>query len=276
VSERERRFFAGNSLAQAVAAAASHFGLEPEALAYRVRERRHGFVKLPRKVVIEVDPGAPRRSDEPPVSAPPPPAGAEPAPAPRPARQSRPGGRAASAPHEERPRRGARREEHAERSAAGETWRAADEESALAAGEATRRLLRLAGLELEPRVRIVGERLEIELEGADEGRLRELGLEFLEDLEHLLPRAAHGLCGKLVRARVEGAGLRAAREEELRALARATAERVVSSGREHLLGPLEPAERRIVHLELKERGDVATESVGSGFLKRVRVSLVAS
>lgn len=292
MSEHGRRFFAGNTLAQAVAAAARHFGVEPAELAYRVREKRHGFLKIRRPVVLEVDPAAPRRVGGATGSVAPPAAAPDRAPAP-PARAGRePQPRAQRPPRDrERHERQERRErgpqppeprpERAESrparaagagGAEGEAWRAADEEAAQAAGEAMRRLLQLAGLELAARVRVEGERLEIELNGADEERLRELGLEFLEDLEHLLPRVAHGLCGKLVRVRVEGAGLRAAREAELRALARAAAERVVAEGRDELLAPLDPAERRIVHLELQGRGDVVTESVGTGFQKRVRVT----
>jgi spoIIIJ-associated protein len=74
-----------------------------------------------------------------------------------------------------------------------------------------------------------------------------------------------------VRCRREAAGLREAREEALRARAREAAERALAGGREELLEPLNPAERRIVHLELAERAGIATESVGSGFLKRIKV-----
>jgi len=272
VSERDRRFFAGNSLAQVVAAAARYFGVEPERLAYRVRPKRHGFLKVRRPVVIEVDPGAPRRAEVDPTATVPHAAGpprSERAPRPRAPREDGPRVPRSRPAREPRPAAPAG---EAGSAPAAEAWGAADEDAALAAGEAARRLLQLAGLRLEPRTELAGERLEIELHGADEGRLRELGLEFLEDFEHLLPRAAHGLCGRLVRMRVEGAGLRAAREAELRALARAVAERVVACGREELLEALDPGERRIVHLELQGRDDVATESVGTGFLKRLRVS----
>ena len=60
-SDGRRRFFAGDSLQQALVQAANYFNLDPEYVAYRSLEKRHGFLKVRRKVVIEVDPDNPRR-----------------------------------------------------------------------------------------------------------------------------------------------------------------------------------------------------------------------
>ncbi len=48
----------------------------------------------------------------------------------------------------------------------------------------------------------------------------------------------------------------------LREAARAAADEAVLSGKEKKLGPLPASERRIIHMELAERGDVTTESTG--------------
>ncbi|RMH16181.1 MAG: hypothetical protein D6696_18770, partial [Acidobacteria bacterium] len=56
-----RKFFSGGTLEQAVLAAARHYGIEPERVAYTQRDKRSGFLNLRRKVVIEVDPAAPER-----------------------------------------------------------------------------------------------------------------------------------------------------------------------------------------------------------------------
>ena len=61
MSGDERRFFSGAGLAQALMAASRHYHLLPEELAYRVREKRHGFTHKARAMVIEIDPAAPRR-----------------------------------------------------------------------------------------------------------------------------------------------------------------------------------------------------------------------
>ena len=58
MSEPPREFFTGTTLEQAVLLAAQHYGLEPDDLAYERVERRYGFLRQRRNVVIEVDPKA--------------------------------------------------------------------------------------------------------------------------------------------------------------------------------------------------------------------------
>jgi spoIIIJ-associated protein len=61
MSEPPREFFTGNSLEQAVLTAAQHYGVEPDDLAYERVERRYGFLRQRRNVVIKVDPKNPAR-----------------------------------------------------------------------------------------------------------------------------------------------------------------------------------------------------------------------
>jgi spoIIIJ-associated protein len=61
MSEPPRLFFTGNSLEQAVLMAAQHYGCEPDDLAYERVERRYGFLRVRRNVVIKVDPKNPVR-----------------------------------------------------------------------------------------------------------------------------------------------------------------------------------------------------------------------
>jgi spoIIIJ-associated protein len=254
VTTPRRRFFWGRSLAQALARAARYHGVAPERLDYRLRDKRHGFVKHPRAVIVEIDPERPVRGGETPAITPGdaptavrPAAPRAPEPARTPARATRPTGVADD-----------------------EGWEAPDEESELAATEAASRLLALTGLELRATVTRGEEGLELELEGAGREGLLAAGIELLDAFEALLPRAVMALAGRRVRCRVDGAGLRAAREAELREMARAAASRARARG-EELLPPLPPAERRLVHLELRDAPGLATESVGRGRLKRVRI-----
>jgi len=53
------------------------------------------------------------------------------------------------------------------------------------------------------------------------------------------------------------------RMDNLKELARQTADEVVSSDEEKVLFAMSPYERRVVHLELAKRLDIATESIGS-------------
>ena len=223
---KTRRFFAGSTLPQALMAAARYHGLSPEELAYRVRDKRHGFVTRTRRFIVEHDPAAPRRSGQTERAAAPAaarPAAAAPPPLPR-------GGEMRLAPV------------------------AAPPSAAVSA----------ARLDLTVRVGRQPDRLLISLGGPDEALLRELGEEFLDDLEHLAPRAIRGLAGRMVRCKVEGAGLRSAHEDQLRSLAERVAAQVVASGEAALLEPLSAADRRIVHLALVDDQRVTTESQGLG------------
>lgn len=60
-----RKFFSGDSIEQAVLQAARHHGIDPDELSYSVIEKRHGFLKVRRRVLIEVPPDAPRKGDAP-------------------------------------------------------------------------------------------------------------------------------------------------------------------------------------------------------------------
>jgi spoIIIJ-associated protein len=273
-----RRYFWGNSLRQALSRAARHFALAPEELDYRPVDKRHGFVKQPRRVLIEVDPASPRRSAGTASAALPGSPVAPTAPAPGRGRgaAARQVERRSPTPSDVAPPRAegsTRRSPTLSARAPAEAPVAPDAESAMAASVALAKLLRFAGLELEAAIEPLADRLEIRLHGAGEGRLRELGAGVLDDLGYLLPRLVKSLSGKTVLCRIDGAGLRDAREEELRTLARAAGERVLASGAPELLDPLPPAERRIVHLTLADDPRLTTESLGHGVEKRLRIAL---
>lgn len=57
-------------------------------------------------------------------------------------------------------------------------------------------------------------------------------------------------------------GYRQRRDDGLRQLAARMAEQAVSSGRRQSLEPMSPAERRIIHISLRDHAEVTTESVG--------------
>lgn len=61
---------------------------------------------------------------------------------------------------------------------------------------------------------------------------------------------------------IDISGYRERREQSLRQLAQRMAQQAASTGSRQTLEPMSPAERRIIHLELKESAEVTTESVG--------------
>jgi spoIIIJ-associated protein len=66
-------------------------------------------------------------------------------------------------------------------------------------------------------------------------------------------------------------GYRSRRERQLRQMARRMAEQAVKSGRRQALEPMAAAERRIIHLELRDHPDVTTESMGEEPYRKVNI-----
>ena len=66
---------------------------------------------------------------------------------------------------------------------------------------------------------------------------------------------------------VDALAYRKGKDVELRQMAKLLAEKVKQTGLDQQLGPLNPYERRIVHLAVAEVPGVATESVGDAFSK---------
>ena len=61
------------------------------------------------------------------------------------------------------------------------------------------------------------------------------------------------------------------KEKKLREYAQRIARQVSDSGREEILEQMNPYERRIVHIVANETPGVTSESIGEGFLKKVKV-----
>ncbi len=61
------------------------------------------------------------------------------------------------------------------------------------------------------------------------------------------------------------------RESALSRLAKISAQSVIKSGKPKLLEPMNPFERRLIHLSLQNDNRVATVSEGNGIYKRVRI-----
>ena len=75
------------------------------------------------------------------------------------------------------------------------------------------------------------------------------------------------------RVQIDCMGFRKGKDAELRQMARLLAEKVKATGIDQDIGPLNPYERRIVHLAVAEDSSVATESIGDAFMKKVIISV---
>jgi predicted RNA-binding protein Jag len=350
MSEPPREFFTGNSLEQAVLMAAQHYGVEPDDLAYERVERRYGFLRQRRNVVIKVDPKRPVRKhrvgDEQPIVPepeiddtpqletqkdfnlhrdPPPPSitqRLQRSPAPRPqgqrdgqrgpdgrgqrgqggqrfqggqrdARGQRPGRPMSPGGGEHREARGEERGGRRRRRRRGGSRQGgerrpvetiamdfvperrdlprAEGATAELAASTARKLTALAGLELEVDVLQGETEIEVELSGHDQELLFENDGRLLLAIQHLLPRSMQPASGGGAGVRVDSQGFRSQRVASLERLAREAAEEVRRRGRPKTLQSMNPSDRRIVHLALKDAEGVVTESNGDGFFKRITV-----
>ena len=115
-----------------------------------------------------------------------------------------------------------------------------------------------------PRLNIDGEEAEI--------LVRHRG-EPLKALQHIVDSAYGRTMPDDRRVFVDALGYRKGKDSELRQMAKLLAEKVKQSGLDQQLGPLNPYERRLVHLAAAEIPGITTESVGDAFSKTVLISL---
>jgi spoIIIJ-associated protein len=137
-------------------------------------------------------------------------------------------------------------------------------------------LFKSAGFDLRAQVEDAEGGHILNIDGADASFLLAEGGELLEALQHLLNQAFGRALEKGERLICDVENFRATREAELRAMARHAAERVRATGREFIFGPMIPNERRVIHLFLSTEEDLATESIGEGGARRLKVSLKTS
>jgi spoIIIJ-associated protein len=128
------------------------------------------------------------------------------------------------------------------------------------------------GLELTAEIEDEPEAARINLSGEDGGVLVRRDGEGLQALQHVVATAFRRQLGEDHRVVVDCNGFRKDKDAELRQMARYMAEKARSSGMPQELGPLNPYDRRIVHLAIAEDPTVSSESIGDAFMKTVIIS----
>lgn len=261
------RRFEGKSLDEAIDTAAGTLGCEPFRIKYHIVLQKRGFLGGTKRVVIEAEVDSDRNDD---------------APAPQgeatsarqeatPAAGERDGRREPPREKRGRRRRSSRREgpeleqDHAPIPAQEE--QSPEEQRA---AEWCADVLRMVGLRAELRTERKNGEIWIRFFGSDAKRMTERSGEVLDSIQVLANKA---LVGRSMDERIEldAADFKQKRDEEIGRKARDLADVVRREGRERLLPAMSPVERRIVHLALQDDEDVATESRGDGFLKRVAI-----
>ncbi|PYR43618.1 MAG: hypothetical protein DMF93_02700 [Acidobacteria bacterium] len=115
-----------------------------------------------------------------------------------------------------------------------------------------------------PRFNITGDEAEV--------LVRHRG-EPLKALQHIVDSSyGRGLEGEK-RVFIDALEYRKGKDIELRQMAKFLAQKAKDSGLDQQLGPLNPYERRIVHMAVAEVSGVTTESIGDAFSKTVLIQL---
>lgn len=141
----------------------------------------------------------------------------------------------------------------------------------------------VAKQKLEELVSFFGANVDVEADETDDGieldiagsvtspRLIGHRGETLRAIEYLMNQMIKRVDPTAPRVLVDVAGYKQTRKEALQEMARELAERVKESGEEEELKPMNPAERRIVHMTLREIEGVASESKGLDRERRIIV-----
>jgi spoIIIJ-associated protein len=94
----------------------------------------------------------------------------------------------------------------------------------------------------------------------------------LKALQHVVDMAFGRGSGEDARIFVDALGYRKGKDLELKQMAKFLAEKAKQTGVDQQLGPLNPYERRLVHMAVAEIPGAATESIGDAFSKTVYIS----
>jgi spoIIIJ-associated protein len=128
------------------------------------------------------------------------------------------------------------------------------------------------GLDLTVETEELPDGLRINLAGDDGQVLIRRQGEALAALQHIVAAVFRGEVSEKRRLVVDCMNFRKGKDTELRQMALFLAEKVRSSGLAQEIGPLNPYERRIVHLAVSEIESVTSESIGDAFEKTVIIS----
>jgi spoIIIJ-associated protein len=130
------------------------------------------------------------------------------------------------------------------------------------------------GLNLKAEPEEMPDGLRINLTGEDGSLLIRRQGEALAALQHVVAAIFRQEVDERRRLVVDCQGYRKAKDAELRQMAKFLAEKARDSGLAQEIGPLNPYERRIVHLAVSEVDKVSSESIGDAFEKTVIISVM--
>jgi spoIIIJ-associated protein len=112
----------------------------------------------------------------------------------------------------------------------------------------------------------------VDIRGSDLGILIGRKAEILNALQYIVNLIISKQMERWVQIIVDVEGYRTRREHQIRQMATRMADQAIKTGRRQILEPMNAAERRIVHLELRNFPDVVTQSIGEDPTRKVTIS----
>lgn len=140
-----------------------------------------------------------------------------------------------------------------------------DEDAENAAERFLAELMTVFPLELTYQVRKRSGIVFVVFDGPDKATLLRGDGSLLLALQHVLNKVSP------VKVQVDCEFYRKRKEKRLKEYAQRVARQVSESGREEVLDLMNPYERRIIHIVANETPGVTSESLGDGFLKKVKI-----
>jgi spoIIIJ-associated protein len=140
-------------------------------------------------------------------------------------------------------------------------------------GQFVERVVTAMGLHLKAEAEEMQDGLRINLVGEDGSLLTRRQGEALASLQHVVGAVFRQDGEERRRIVVDCQGYRKSKDAELKQMATFLAEKARDSGLAQEIGPLNPYERRIVHLAVAEIPSVSSESIGDAFEKTVIISV---
>lgn len=138
--------------------------------------------------------------------------------------------------------------------------------------DTVRRMLAMMDLDLVARAEAAGDAVRVILDGADRRLLAQKDGELLNALQFLLNRMGRRAWPAVSHLVLECEGFQGRREEDLIKLTREVARQVARTGRPKKLHSMNPYERRLVHITVREFPELTSRSAGDGFLKQITVA----
>lgn len=132
-------------------------------------------------------------------------------------------------------------------------------------------ILQLMGMESEIVVSEENDKTRLEIIGPHATALQERDGQALDGLQYLLRKMTGSIVPEEAMFVVDAGDFRARRRAELQELAMRLAEEVKEKEGSRTIPPLNPSERRIVHMALQDDTAIRSRSVGSGLYKKVLI-----